>query len=828
MPWWLVAILFVASTVVSALLQKRPKDAEPSALGDFQVPTAQEGRALPVIFGTCKCADPNVVWYGDLQKAPYKKKSGLFSKSTVGYFYFLGMQMAHCHGPVDSLVQVLASNDTVVPGGTATPGANGEAILSINAENLFGGKDKDGGLKGQMHFYSGKEAQPSNSYLAGKIGQATAPAWSGVCHTVLEPSSLTKGRPFYVGMSQYIKDLAFVLRRCPNNLGLTPGHHIIGAWDANPAEIAYEVMTNPIWGLGIPAARFNLTSWRAAGETLWTEGMGMSVKLDSELAADQLLGEIARHVDGVFYTDPATGLWEFKLARADYDPATLLEITQDDVLEAPELTRGSWEETLNEIKIKFTNRTTFKDDMVQEQETANVAVRGELASETISFKGFTGAAIAQKVAVRELKTHSYPLAKVRVVVNRKAWNLRIGSVYKLTFVPYGITGLVVRVTKIDYGDLANPKIEVEAVEDIFSVAFTAYDPPADSGWVDPNVDPSPPTAQRLEEVPYHLTEGGERQLAVMAVRADNQSDGYQVWSDEGAGYYLSNTVETFASSGTLQSAYPRTTAALDNTGFVIQGGRDIASLESTDASGRVRGDLLVLIDDEWMSATTVTDNGDGTYTIAGMVRAIFDTIPADHLAGARVWFFSDGTGMLMAGLVRLQDYPSDITVSAKCLPFSHKSTVAIGSVSAVTKALASRAQKPYPPGKVQVNGLYWPTDVVGDATLTWAHRIRTAQPNVVQQDAASVSGAIEGTYTAEVLLAGVVQSGRTQTGLTGTSFTYTVAQYLADAPAGKSVKFRITPVSGSLQGTVRVTDTFWFGGFGLNFGRNFGGMNEGA
>jgi len=72
----------------------------------------------------------------------------------------------------------------------------------------------------------------------------------------------------------------------------------------------------------------------------------------------------------------------------------------------------------------------------------------------------------------------------------------------------------------------------------------------------------------------------------------------------------------------------------------------------------------------------------------------------------------------------------------------------------------------------------------------------------------------------------VVQSGRTQTGLTGTSFTYTVAQYLADAPAGKAVQFRITPINASLQGTVRATDAFYFGGFGLAFGRNFGGMNE--
>ena len=75
---------------------------------------------------------------------------------------------------------------------------------------------------------------------------------------------------------------------------------------------------------------------------------------------------------------------------------------------------------------------------------------------------------------------------------------------------------------------------------------------------------------------------------------------------------------------------------------------------------------------------------------------------------------------------------------------------------------------------------------------------------------------------------GVVQASRTQSGLTGTSFSYTLSQYLVDAPSGKPVQLKITPINGSLQGTVRFTDAFYFGGFGLAFGRNFGGMNKGA
>ena len=52
--------------------------AEPKAatLEDFDIPTAQEGRAIPVVFGTVTVRGPNVVWYGDLYAKPIKKKGG--------------------------------------------------------------------------------------------------------------------------------------------------------------------------------------------------------------------------------------------------------------------------------------------------------------------------------------------------------------------------------------------------------------------------------------------------------------------------------------------------------------------------------------------------------------------------------------------------------------------------------------------------------------------------------------------------------------------------------------------------------------------------------
>lgn len=75
MVWWYVAV-FVVALVVSYNTVPKPQSAKPAGLGDFNVPTAEEGREIPVLFGTRDIAGPNVVWYGDLRTDAIRKKGG--------------------------------------------------------------------------------------------------------------------------------------------------------------------------------------------------------------------------------------------------------------------------------------------------------------------------------------------------------------------------------------------------------------------------------------------------------------------------------------------------------------------------------------------------------------------------------------------------------------------------------------------------------------------------------------------------------------------------------------------------------------------------------
>lgn len=68
--------IFVVAVVVAVALAPKPPNARPPSLSGIEAPTAEEGRPLPVVFGTATLQDPNVVWYGDLSYAPVRTRSG--------------------------------------------------------------------------------------------------------------------------------------------------------------------------------------------------------------------------------------------------------------------------------------------------------------------------------------------------------------------------------------------------------------------------------------------------------------------------------------------------------------------------------------------------------------------------------------------------------------------------------------------------------------------------------------------------------------------------------------------------------------------------------
>lgn len=73
--WVQLAIMVVSAIISYALAPKPPEPPKPS-LDDITLPTAEEGRPIPVVFGSVWVSGPNVLWYGDLNLEPIKSKGG--------------------------------------------------------------------------------------------------------------------------------------------------------------------------------------------------------------------------------------------------------------------------------------------------------------------------------------------------------------------------------------------------------------------------------------------------------------------------------------------------------------------------------------------------------------------------------------------------------------------------------------------------------------------------------------------------------------------------------------------------------------------------------
>lgn len=800
-------LIWIAATLISAYLRPKPKvdSPQPSALGDIQAPTAEYGRVVPVFYGRVHAKGANCVWYGDLRTEAITETvdGGWFSEDqtmTKGYRYYLGMQLVFCHGmsPRDlergsGLVELrfdgkrpTATTNPTYPqyfNGALLRGANSGgatytaeyfnendyntryARVHVNEPNIFGGDDQgEGGFAGDVDFYFGQGGQLPNDYLAGVWGESEVPAFRGYCYAVL--------RQCYLGNSRYIKNVSAIIQRYPWLFSAVQGYDIDG--DANPIAIIADLLTNTSYGLGRPLAQLDLASFEYAAAQCNAERLGMSVIYDNKAEAQDLIYDVLRHVDGVLYRDPTSGQYKIKLARDDYDERDLLELNPDNIVELS-MTRSAWADTKNVVKIRYTDREQdYKTAVVEHKNQANIDIRGTKDEDTYDFLGISNAETANKVAARVLKSVSTPLARFSLKANREAFKLHPGAVFKLVWPALGISGMVCRITNIAYGQLTEPQIRIDAVEDIFGAVETQVHVPGGSSWVNPaheQLQANP--AEQLVEAPFHLAGGELRKVMTMATRAGSLALGYSVRMSEGGQLVETQRVPAFTPSGVLTSAYARTTDAIDTAGFTVQLGAGAAAvLKSISESERLAGKNLLLVDGELMTWQTITANGDGTHTLGGVVRGVLDTVAEAHTQGARVWFISSGLG-----LVRQAALEADGRVEAKLLPYNQTDTLPAADAAVLAVDTHSRAFKPYAPGRLRLNGQAWPTTLTGGSlTVAWEHRPKAAllsMQRIIGQDDQGY-GLESGTmYTVEVWADGTLVE--TATGLTANSYTYTPA-----------------------------------------------------
>jgi hypothetical protein len=282
-----------------------------------------------------------------------------------------------------------------------------------------------------------------------------------------------------IGLSQFIPSISYEVTSLGTGTAADLGQSL--PLDACPAAVILDLLTSP-WGkLALPIAKIDLPSFQAASLTLFNEGHGYSRSIEQTDDAWTIITDVLRQIDAVLYPEPTTGRFVLKLIRNDYDITKALDVNPSN-MQPPKsgwYVVSSYSETLNQVRVTWTDRTAnYANNIAIGQDPANVVGQGQkLRALDLHFVGCTNRTLATQLASRELTVVSQPLAKATVVVNRTFYAKRLGDVVTLTWPELGISKMVMRIARIDFGQLHGGSITMDLLRDVFDQTLGAYPVP---------------------------------------------------------------------------------------------------------------------------------------------------------------------------------------------------------------------------------------------------------------------------------------------------------------------------------------------------------------
>jgi len=520
---WL--IISIATSLLASALRPRPKRDAP----DHTQPTSEAGGVIPVFWGVAELA-PNTAWTGHFLKRKidqfwrfYGAAHHIFCIGKVNELidlnwdeksarnHHLTFQPGH---PVYGLLPPVLAGRILNNGAPYFVDIHGDSFPKIDQSgSMFGGNQQGGGVAGGLKIYWGTDAQAADTYLSlsEAYGSSFVSRWPRICY-IRQGGAASGGgdggtEPFYLGANTAQPyPLRAVLRRTAwwetalSPLGQTENEATLG-YDANPAEVLYDLLTNAVYGLGRSTARIDLQSFIDVALALKNEtivagfktGFGISLVINNPIEAKSVISDILDTIDASLATNPLTGLYRLKLIRDDYVVANLPVIDPSnswDFVYRP----STWADTYNEIRLTYNRfvdtfeRRGFVPDIASAQDGANWQGTGRIRTLTANAPLITDPDVAALKAERLRRSRGVPLARCSWKMNREGYTLMQGDVVSADPTAFGVSDLVLRITRINYGSLDDGTIEVEAMQDVFNVSSAIYATPPESGWVEPPAD----------------------------------------------------------------------------------------------------------------------------------------------------------------------------------------------------------------------------------------------------------------------------------------------------------------------------------------------------
>lgn len=498
--------------------------------------------------------------------------------------------------------------------------------------------------------------------------------------------------------------------------------------DMNPAHIIRCLWTDPMRG-GTASESEIGDSFEAAANLFFNEGFGLSVPFRGadSVEADRL--EVERHVDAISYRSRRTGKIELKPIRNDYVPGDLPVLDSSIVLEWSGLERSNRGELPNQITVVYTRRDNGEAASVTRTNIAGVRRSGRvIPGEAVQYPFITTADLATRVCLRDLAVQDRPLLAGTVRLAYLPPELEVGEPFILNEPVLQITNVIMRVLEIWEGDGRDNSVTMKVSEDRYALPIVDAigSEPGETPVVGPpRADPSP--LEVVQEAPYYLvvTNNGQSEtdsslvtepdfglLLATGVKPTAAYRDITVALDTGSGYFEAGNTP-FVVSTIMNTAL--SSSALD---VVVQ-------IDPIDDPVSITANSLALIGSEWVRVDNIVDNAGVLELTLG--RGCLDTVPVAHPAGSRVLFMFNADPLDT-------EYIAGESVNVRLLTNLNDAILFLLDAPETAVTFNSRAIRPYPPGRFQINGSYAQDTAPSNIVLTWAHRDRTLQTTLVPED----------------------------------------------------------------------------------------------
>ncbi len=605
----------------------RVPNRKPKALGvdEDRFSTNEQAKPVPLFAGKLRIACQFISDVFDVDR--HSVSTGGKQKVKTGTSYFASFAALIGHGPVDGIHAVILNGDQVWP----DPESTDSLVRDVDNPDFVNLTIEDYGL---IDFKWGTETQVADDYLRRK---------SGITHPPYRGFSYMVAHQLFLGFNQNnIQNLELIVSRYPE-LGASPAN-ING--DANPANVLYELLTNPRIGKGFDVSRIDTDAMESLGVRLAAEQIGISPLINSQKDAISWIVQLLEYFDGYPIIDAATGILYFDAVRPRL-PAGLPEIDETILMEPPQMAPEDWSATFSETNVKFTSPAQKYDpDAKTWRDRGSFQISGELNTQTLERPWITNSFLADFQAKAIGRVSAIPEVTGTLSLRLTAAlfaQLEPGAGFLLTYPPRGYSQVQCIVTERSVADPARPLYQVAfRVDRSYLLADLEVDGVGEGGGEE-LVPVEQIEHMRLIQLPDDLSPEPERiHVAVLCSRPEALTAGFifhlgQNYDFSGViaaeSYDSIATHDRFAWRGELLEDYASGGPATDDIiGLALRlTGSDVELPEATEFDG-LTDDLLVFIADEIFNVFQATLTGVDEYRLF-VKRERFGTAQGSYLAG---------------------------------------------------------------------------------------------------------------------------------------------------------------------------------------------------